>query len=135
MFSISEPSLASSSGRVLMSIAWLGISSAACFSSARAARASASMQALSTARVSSSRAGGSAGGRLCGSSGRHGESGAVMMKKRHFGDTSAAHVAAGDTSAEHVDVLSFHRHDAGHMFAATTRDGRHVVETALLRKH
>jgi hypothetical protein len=55
-----------------------------------------------------------------------------MMQKRHFGDTSAAYVAAGDTSTEHVDVSSFHRHDTGHMFAATTRDGRHVVETAFL---
>lgn len=57
--SISELSLASSSGRVLMSIAWLGISSAACFSSARAAQAS--MQALRTAQVCSSRVWGSAG--------------------------------------------------------------------------
>jgi hypothetical protein len=55
MFSISELSLASSSGMVLISIAWLGMSSAACLSSASAARAS--MQALSTARVSSSCAG------------------------------------------------------------------------------
>jgi len=39
MPSISEPPLASSSGRVLISIAWLGICAAACFDSARAARA------------------------------------------------------------------------------------------------
>jgi hypothetical protein len=55
-----------------------------------------------------------------------------MMQKRCFGDTSAAHVAAGDTSAEHVDVFPFHRHDTGTMFVATRRDGRHVVETAVL---
>lgn len=96
MFSISELSLASSSGMVLISIAWLGISSAACFSSARAARAS--MQAFSTTRLSSSRAGGSAGSRLCGSSGRQGDSRPVMMQKCHFVDTSAAYVAADDTS-------------------------------------
>jgi hypothetical protein len=55
-----------------------------------------------------------------------------MMQKRHFGDTSAADVAAGDTSTEHVDVFSFHRHDTGTLFVATRRDGRHVVETAVL---
>jgi hypothetical protein len=55
-----------------------------------------------------------------------------MMQKCYFGDTLAAYVAAGDTSTWHVDVFSVHRHDTGHMFAATTRDGRHVAKIALL---
>src|SRR3990167_3416672 len=68
MFSISELSLASSSGNVLMSIVWFGISSAACLSSASAARAV--MHCLSTALVSSSAAGGSGGNWFQGSSAR-----------------------------------------------------------------
>ena len=50
MFSTAELACASSTGSVLMSMAWLGISPAACFSSARAARAE--MPARSTACVS-----------------------------------------------------------------------------------
>ena len=85
MFSISELSLASSSGIVLMSIVWLGISSAACFSSAKADRAS--IQALSTARLSRSTAGGSVGSWLYGSSGRQLGVDLVMMQKVAFVDT------------------------------------------------
>jgi len=55
-----------------------------------------------------------------------------MMQKRYFGDTSAAYVAAGDTSTRHVDVFLVHRHDAGNMFAVTTSDGHHVAEIAFL---
>ncbi|GIR63495.1 MAG: hypothetical protein CM15mP68_1610 [Pseudomonadota bacterium] len=47
-----ELSLASSSGSVLISIVWFGMSSATCLSSARAARAE--MQRFRTALVSSS---------------------------------------------------------------------------------
>jgi len=59
MLSISELSLASSNWMVLIGTLWLGINSAACFSSARTARAS--IQRLRTARVPSSAAGGNGG--------------------------------------------------------------------------
>lgn len=88
-----------------MSTPWLGISSAACFSSARAARAE--MQVLSTARVSSSVAGGSGGRALKDSSGRH--SGRLGGHVR-TDDTESRYVAAIDTSTRHVDKTEIFRH-------------------------
>jgi hypothetical protein len=116
MFSISELDCASSSGRVLISTAWLGINCAACLSSASAARAG--MQRLRTAMVSSSAVGGSSGKSLYGTSARHlwafvgflGLWGTCFLG--FFADFGIAppYVAAIDKSIRYVDFLRLYRH-------------------------
>jgi hypothetical protein len=77
-FSISELSLASSRGMVLMSIVWFGIRRAACFNPARAARAA--TQRLRTPLVSSSALGGKAGSSFQGRSGLQPVSNVMLSK-------------------------------------------------------
>jgi hypothetical protein len=98
MFSISELACASRSGNVLIKIVWLGISCAACFNSASAARAA--MQCLKMALVSKSALGGNNGKLLNGLSG-------CQMDMRLFfflaEGMAARYVDAIDTSTERVE--------------------------------
>jgi len=104
IFSISELSLASSSGIVLISIVWFGINSAACFNAASAARASTTC--LSTGRVSISTAGGSGGRSLYGRSGapQADTTGPLLeFLESRIDDMTRGYVVAGDISTERVD--------------------------------
>src|SRR5581483_6442184 len=105
MFSISELARASSSGMVLMSIAWSGIRPPACFSSASAARAP--MHALRIARLSRSARGGSFGSALYGLAGSKPLNGPSSLISAI--DTSAAGVDAIDTSGKRVEIIPFFR--------------------------
>src|SRR5258707_15790934 len=107
MFSISELARASRYGNVLISSAWLGMSSAACLSSPTAARAV--MHRLRTALVSKSTAGGNGGSALWGTSGLQGPP--VMIKFSCFIDTFEGYVDTIDTSMQtcrYFSILSTH---------------------------
>src|SRR5690242_8422926 len=101
MFSISELARASSNGRVLINIAGLGISSAACFNSARAARDF--THCFRTTLVSRSTLGGSLGRSFQGRSGFQ-RALDVMVIKSLFCDTLPAYVVGGDTSRKRVAI-------------------------------
>jgi hypothetical protein len=96
MFSISELARASRSGNVLISIPWLGMSSAACLSSARAVRAV--IHRLRTALVSKSTARGNSGRALYGTSALQGTP--VMIKFSRSIDTFRCYVDVTNTSTE-----------------------------------
>src|SRR5262249_30644579 len=104
MFSISELACASRSGSAFTSTAALGMSSAACLSSASATRAP--MHFLRIRPDSSVSTGGGSGGRsLYGADGSN-----VMYEISLFIDGSAREVDAIDRSARRVEIVHVFRH-------------------------
>src|SRR4051794_14402901 len=116
-FSISELACASSRGSVLIRMAWFGISSAACFSSPRAARAE--IQALRTAFVSKSASGGRGARSLKGRSGCQPDVFLTILREPAMAER---YVDAFDESMEYVEKNQYYRH-----VIETCRCLRHVT--------
>jgi hypothetical protein len=54
-----------------------------------------------------------------------------MLQKCDFDDTSAAYVAADDTSTRHVDISRFHRHEMGGLVGAAAHQTPNLLRQNL----